>query len=300
MNKWTPKFLMENSPAEFIFQGSENFDFLDNVRSIDNANERSLVWCSPNREDKQKLVEQTEARVIICDESIELTSDLLERKGFFIVKNPKLAFSRLLRAIIPSNFKPGIHESSTIHPEAVISKTAHIGPNSYIGKCVIGDDTVLHGNNYVYNGTKIGNHVLIEAGAILGAEGFGMAKTEHGTWERMPHLGGLEIADWVEVGAATTIDRGTLENTVIKEGTKISKSVHISHNVQIGTNCLITGCVSIAGSTTIGNDVWISPNATILNKINIGNNVFISLGATVTQDIKDNFQALGRKILPKS
>lgn len=300
MEKFTLEDLKQNVSVEFEFRGNAEIDFVDNFKSIQDANAHSVVWCSPNREDKQELVKKTKSRLIICDDSIHFTDVLLEEKGFFIVKNPKLAFSRLLRNLVSEKFEPGIHASATIHPEADIAESAYIGPNTYIGKCRIGENSILHGNNFLYDGTTIGNEVVIEAGAILGAEGFGLAKTDEGAWERLPHIGGLEIHDRVEIGAGTTIDRGTLDNTVIGEGTKISKSAHISHNVRIGKNCLITGCVAISGSTTIGDNVWISPNATILNKLTIGNNVFISMGATVTQDIKDNFQALGRKILPKT
>jgi len=285
--------------VEFEFKGNAGIGLVTHVKSIDKADNDSMVWCSPDLEDKQEKIVGTKASLIICDDSIDFEDQLLSEKAFFIVENPRLAFSRLVRNIISANIEPGIHPTATIHPEAKISSSSKIGPNSYVGKCIIGENTVLHGNNYVYDGTMIGNNVVIEAGAILGAEGFGLSKTDSGEWERFPHIGGLEIHDYVEIGAGTTIDRGTLENTVIGEGSKVSKSAHISHNVEIGKNCLITGCVSIAGSTKIGDNVWISPNATILNKLNIGNNVFISIGATVTQDIKDNHQAIGRKILPK-
>ncbi len=284
---------------EFDYIGYSEPCLIKNIKSIEKADSNSLVWCSPNRSDKQNVIENTSALLIICDSSVKFSDTLVSKKGFIIVENPKLVFTRLVRTICSEQIKPGIHPSATIHHEAKISKTAYIGPNSYIGKCEVGDYSVLHGNNFVYDGTTIGEKVVIEAGAILGAEGFGLAKSTDGIWERFPHIGGLEIHDNVEIGAATTIDRGTLENTVIGKGTKISKSVHISHNVIIGKNCLITGSASIAGSTRIGDDVWISPNSTILNKLSIGNNVFISVGATVTQNIGDNQQAIGRKILPK-
>lgn len=300
MDRLSLKDLEEKLTEEYKFYGSREIEYVDNIKNILLADEHSIVWCSPNIEEKRRLVEDTEARVIICDDSIEFTDELLDKKAFIVVSNPKLAFTRLVRSITSNEYKPGIHESATIHPEAEISDTAYIGPNTYIGKCKVGERSVLQGNNFVYDNTLIGQDVVIEAGAILGAEGFGLAKTDEGKWERFPHIGGLEIHDQVEIGAATTIDRGALDNTVIGEGTKISKSAHISHNVRIGKNCLITGCVTISGSTVIGDNVWISPNATILNKLNIGNNVFISVGAVVTQDIKDDFQALGRKILPKS
>ena len=300
MDKFALKDIIEKLPVDFEIKGNEEIDYIDNVKSILDADSHSLVWCSPERENKQELVEQSAGKLIICDNSIQFTDALIKGKKFIVVENPKLVFSRVLKAITVPVYKPGVHVSATIHPNAQIAKSAYVGPNTYIGKCKIGERSILQGNIFVYDGSEIGEDVIIEAGAILGAEGFGVAKTEEGGWERMPHIGGLIIGDRVEIGAGTTIDRGTLGNTVIGKGTKIAKSVHISHNVRIGKHCLITGCVSISGSTTIGDHVWISPNATLLNKLTIGDNVFISIGAVVTQDIEDNFQAIGRKILPKT
>jgi UDP-3-O-[3-hydroxymyristoyl] glucosamine N-acyltransferase len=286
--------------ADFEFIGNDNIDYIDNFRSIFEADEHSIVWCHPKREDKLKLIEETASRLIICDRSVQISNELAKSKAFICVDEPRLVYSRLLRSLVAVHYKPGIHASSVIHEKAQIADSVHIGPNCYIGECVIGEQSVIHGNSYIYDGVSIGQEVIIEAGVILGAEGFGLVQDENKEWERIPHIGGLELHDKVEIGAGTTIDRGTLENTVIGRGTKVSKSVHISHNVKIGENCIITGCATIAGSTCIGNNVWISPNTTILNKLSIGNDVFIAAGTTVSQNIQDGFQAIGRKILPKN
>jgi UDP-3-O-[3-hydroxymyristoyl] glucosamine N-acyltransferase len=298
MKKFTLEEITNNLRVEYSIKGTREIDYIDNFKSIAEADSHSLVWCSPDRKDKQELVNQTQARLIICDDSIELTAANLNRKCLIAVKNPRHVFSSLLRSITSSAYQPGIHPSAIIHPEAQIAGSAHIGPNTYIGKCRIGSHSIVHGNAYFYDNTSIGEGVTIEAGVILGAEGFGMTRDDEGNWERFPHLGGVEIRDRVEIGAGTSIDRGTLGNTIIGKGTKISKMVHISHNVITGTDCIITGGALIAGSTTIGDRVWISPNATILNKLEIGNDVFIATGAVVTQNIKDGFQAIGRKIMP--
>ena len=125
-----------------------------------------------------------------------------------------------------------------------------------------------------------------------------MVQDENGKWERFPQIGGLVIEDDVEIGAASTIDRGTLMNTMIGRGTKISKVVHISHNVIVGKDTLITGGALISGSTRIGDQVWIGPNASILNKISIGNRAFIGIGAVVTQDVPAGYRAIGNRVLP--
>jgi len=202
--------------------------------------------------------------------------------------------------MMSQQYKAGIHPTSSIHPEAEIHPSVYIGPHCSIGKCKIGEGSQIHGNTFIYDGVQIGSEVVLEASVVLGAEGFGLANTEEGGWERFPHLGGLIIHDRVQIGAGSTIDRGAIEDTVIGEGTKISKQVHISHNVQVGKHCLITGGVSIAGSTVVGDFVWISPGVTILNKVKIGDHAFVAIGAVVTQSIPDHHQAIGRKIIPKA
>ncbi len=300
MKKHSVQEILDRIHTDYEFQGNSSIDYLDNIRSISDANEHSIVWCHPKREDKQQLIEKTAGRLIICDHSINRTSRLLKEKGFILVDNPKLTLSRLMKTIYDGRSDPGIHTTTTVHPDACIAGSAFIGPNCFIGMCTVGEDVIIHGNCFLYDGTTVGNNVVIEAGVILGAEGFGFAQNEKDEWERVTHIGGLEIHDDVEIGAGTTIDRGTLDNTIIGKGTKVSKSVHISHNVKIGKDCLITGCSTIAGSTTVGDRVWISPNATVLNKLSIGNDVFISAGAVVSHDIPDGFQALGRKVLPRN
>ena len=264
------------------------------------SSKKAITWCHPNADNKQEIVEKTRATVIVCDKSVVLSSKMKSMKTLIKVQNPKLTFTRMIRSITMDQNEPGVHPSCVVHPEAEINASASIGPNCTIGKCIIGAKTNIHGNCYLYDGVEIGEEAVIEAGVVLGAEGFGLAKTSEGAWERFPHLGGVRLSNRVQVGAGSTIDRGAIQNTVIGEGTKISKAVHISHNVQIGNHCLITGAVSIAGSTTIGDHVWISPGATILNKLSIGNHAFGAIGATVTQSIPDNYQAIGRKILPKN
>ena len=277
---------------------------LDTVVSINdtdfNSSNKAITWCHPNANNKQEMVEQTQATVIVCDESIVLSSKMELTKTLIKVDNPKLAFIRMTRSITVDQNEPGVHPTCVVHPEAEIDASASIGPNSTIGKCIIGPKTKIHGNCYLYDGVEIGEEVVIEAGVVLGAEGFGLAKNSEGAWERFPHLGGVRLSNRVEVGAGSTIDRGAIQDTVIGEGTKISKAVHISHNVRVGRHCLITGAVCIAGSTIIGDHVWISPGATILNKLSIGDHAFVAIGATVTQSIPDNFQAIGRKIIPKT
>jgi UDP-3-O-[3-hydroxymyristoyl] glucosamine N-acyltransferase len=292
---WVNAYVREGLPD------NHQLHIVASISDIDyDPTKKAITWCHPNADSKQENIEKTRATVIVCDKSIVLSSKMESTKTLIKVDNPKLAFTRMIRSITIDQNEPGIHPSCIVHPEAEIDASVSIGPNSTIGKCIIGPKTKIHGNCYLYDGVEIGEEVIIEAGVVLGAEGFGLAKTSEGSWERFPHLGGVRLSNRVEVGAGSTIDRGAIQDTVVGEGTKISKAVHISHNVRIGKHCLITGAVSIAGSTIIGDHVWISPGATILNKLSIGDHAFVAIGATVTQSIPDNFQAIGRKIISKN
>tara|TARA_B100000575_G_scaffold294609_1_gene312095 strand:+ start:3500 stop:4405 length:906 start_codon:yes stop_codon:yes gene_type:complete len=279
--------------------GSSKNHRIEEVCSIEDASTSSIVWCNPARADKNEVIAASLANVVICDGEVEWDETVQPEKTLIKVKDPKRVFSRLVRQMMSQQYKGGIHTSSTVHPEAEIHPSAYIGPHCNIGKCVIGEWSQIHGNTFIYDGVQVGSEVVIEASVVLGAEGFGFANTEEGEWEQFPHLGGVIIHDRVQIGAGSTIDRGAIKDTVIGEGTKISKQVHISHNVQVGKYCLITGGVSIAGSTVVGDFVWISPGATILNKVKIGDHVFVAIGAVVTQSIPDHHQAIGRKIIPK-
>ena len=273
---------------------------IDHVCSIEDASISSIVWCHPARADKSEIIAATRAQVVVCDGEVEWNETVQPEKTLIKVDDPKRVFSRLVRQMMSQQYKAGIHPTSTIHPEAEIHPSVYIGPHCSIGNCKIGEGSQIHGNTFIYDGVQIGSEVVLEASVVLGAEGFGLANSEEGGWERFPHLGGLIIHDRVQIGAGSTIDRGAIQDTVIGEGTKISKQVHISHNVQVGKHCLITGGVSIAGSTVVGDFVWISPGVTILNKVKIGDHAFVAIGAVVTQSIPDHHQAIGQKIIPKA
>lgn len=132
---------------------------------------------------------------------------------------------------------------------------------------------------------KMGKNVTIHQNCVIGAEGFGYEKLDDGTWIHVPHIGGITIGDDVEIHAMTIIDRGTVGDTIIGDGTKIDKHCHIGHNSRIGRNCVICSGVLICGSVTIGDNVWISPHATVINKATIANNVFIGLHANVIKSV---------------
>lgn len=151
----------------------------------------------------------------------------------------------------------------------------------------------IHDSVRIPEWVKVGKRVTIHENCTIGTEGFGFVRDDGGKWLHIPHTGGVDIGDDVEIFAGTNIDRGTVNNTIIGKGTKIDHHCHIGHNVRIGRNAIITAKVVICGSTTIGDNVWIGPNSTILDHLTIGNNVYIGAQTNVIRSLEDSVTVVG-------
>jgi len=249
------------------------------VKPINKADKHSLVFIDKNAKSKLNLLNNTSAKVIICD-FIPENEDVFKEKCLLIHENPKLFFAQLVNCVLTKEYKFEIHSTAIVHPEAIIHQKCQIGPNTIIGKCKIGEGTIIHGNCSIYDNVTIGKHVIIDSGAVIGAAGFGFVRDNEGIPHQFPQLGGVLIEDDVEIGANTCIDRGALEDTIIRKGVKIDNLVQIAHNVEIGKYTYIISQTVIAGSTKIGEKCWIAPSY-IMNKITIGDNVTIGFGSVV-------------------
>ncbi len=295
-NKYRVEEITNFIRGGFIIDGDAGQRF-SRIEGLDDASEGALTWCSPKKENQEELIRNTGASVVICSDSV--SHEIAAGKTLIKTDDPRKTFMEVVNGLKKQEREYGIHPTAVIHPEAEIHDKAYIGPFTYVGKSRIGEGTVIHGHVYIYDNVEIGNDVVVEAGVIIGADGYGYQKNHDGDWERFPHLGGVVIKDQVEISCNATIDRGSLGNTVIGRNTKISKETHISHNVQTGERCIIAGGAMVSGSVTIGDDVWIGPNSTILNKLIIDNKVTISIGAVVTKDVRSGFTAVGSRIIPE-
>ena len=181
-----------------------------------------------------------------------------------------------------------------ISPHAIISETAKIGSNCYIGdysivgdNCTIGDNTIVYGKVALIENCRIGKGCIIRPGVTMGADGFAFERGESGHPEMFPHIRGVTVEDDVEIFPNCNIAKGSLSDTIIGEGTRIGALTSIAHNVTIGKKCLITSSTTIGGSTSIGNMCWTGLNSTIKNRIGIGNNVIVAAGAVVVRNVPD-------------
>lgn len=178
--------------------------------------------------------------------------------------------------------KTNISKSSNIHSSASIS----------LYNVTIGENTIIEPNVTILSDVKIGNNVIIRAGAVIGTEGFEYKRTSQGILPVI-HCSGVTIHNNVEIGSNSCVAKGLFKETIIYESVKIDNLVHIAHSVTIGRNCLITAGVIISGSVIIGENVWISPGAIINNKVQIGNNVFIGIKSLVLNNVKDYDRVFG-------
>lgn len=207
---------------------------------------------------------------------------------------PKLAFAKaaawLLAKTVPP---PVVHATALVAPSARVGEGASVGayvvieddvqigaetviePFCFVGRGArVGESCRLHPRVTLYAGARLGNRVEIHSGATIGSDGFGYVFGEGRHW-KFPQIGGMEIGDDVEIGAGTTIDRGSLDSTVIGDGAKIDNLVHIAHNVKIGARTLILAQAGISGSCTIGND------AIVGGQVGMGDHVTLEDGARV-------------------
>jgi len=250
----------------------------------------------------RKQLSQTQAAAIILRD----TDAPLSSAPCLIAKDPYVAFAKISALFeIKPVIKPGIHPNAVIDPSASIDPSVSIGPfvsigahtqieaNAVIGAgCVIGDHCHIGTNSELVarvtlvTRVKIGQRVLIHPGAVLGAEGFGLAM-EAGRWLKVPQLGGVVIGDDCEIGANTTIDRGALGDTVLAEDVRLDNQIQIGHNVQIGAHTAIAGAVAVAGSAKIGRYCLIGGAAGIVGHIEICDKVRINAFSLVTHSITD-------------
>ncbi|GAB1855611.1 UDP-3-O-(3-hydroxymyristoyl)glucosamine N-acyltransferase [Flavobacteriaceae bacterium MHTCC 0001] len=248
----------------------------------------------------------TKASITIVNKTFEPEQTVLTT--LIRVEDAYKSFSKLLEYYNQVKFnKFGVEQPSFIATSATLGSDIYVGafsyigenvaignnvkifPNSYIGDNVkIGDNTIVFAGSKIYSECVIGNYCVINSGAIIGADGFGFAPNEKGEYQKVPQTGNVILEDFVDIGAATTIDRATLGSTIIRKGVKLDNQIQIAHNVEIGKNTVIAAQTGIAGSTKIGENCQIGGQVGIVGHITIGNNVRIQAQSGIGRNVKDN------------
>ena len=221
-----------------------------------------------------------------------------------IAADPYLAYAKIAALFehVPAA-QPGVHPTAvvetgaripasasigpfcTIASSAVIEDGAVLGPHCVIGEsCVVGAQARLVARVTLVTRVRLGKRVLVHPGAVLGADGFGIAN-DRGEWVKVPQLGGVRVGDDCEIGANTTVDRGALEDTVLEEDVRLDNQIQVAHNVVIGAHTAIAGCAAVAGSAKIGRHCLIGGGAGILGHLTIADRVTITAMTLVTHSI---------------
>jgi UDP-3-O-[3-hydroxymyristoyl] glucosamine N-acyltransferase len=221
-----------------------------------------------------------------------------------VATDPYVAFAKIAALFDPTPAgAPGIHPTAVVAADAAIDRSASIGPHCVIDAgaaieagatlgphcvvgpgCRIGEQSRLVARVTLVTRVSLGRRVLIHPGAVIGADGFGLAfDVDH--WIKVPQLGGVRIGDDCEIGANTTIDRGALGDTVLEEDVRLDNQIQIAHNVRIGAHTAMAGCSAVAGSATIGRYCLIGGSAGILGHLNVADRVTATAMTLVTHSI---------------
>jgi UDP-3-O-[3-hydroxymyristoyl] glucosamine N-acyltransferase len=253
---------------------------VEQVASLDHAGPRHIAFFTSLRY-REKLAATRAAAVVVAPEHEALTA--LPR---IVVERPYPYFARLSQLFNPLTVQPpGVHAAAVLGSNTKLGSRVSIGAGCVIGDgAEIGDDSCLYPRVVVYPGCRIGRRAIVHSGAVIGADGFGIAE-EEGRWIKIPQIGSVAIGDDVEIGANTTIDRGALEDTVLEDGVKLDNQIQVGHNVRIGAHTAIAGCAGIAGSADIGRHCTIGGAAVILGHLRIVDHVHVSAGTLVSRSI---------------
>ena len=269
------------------------------IAPLDSATGRDLAFlANPKYREAARV---SEAGAILVSEG-----ESLPGRTLLVCKDPYVAFARAIGLFYkPREFKPGIHPTAILGERCEVAPDAHVGPYAVLGDatrvgagsvieagcvlgagCEIGEHCRLFPRVVLYEGTVLGNRVILHAGVVVGSDGFGYAQ-EAGRHIKIPQIGRAVVESDVEIGANTTVDRGAIEETRIGEGTKVDNLVQVAHNVRIGPRCLLVAQVGISGSTVLGEGVIFAGQSGAVGHIRIGDGARVGAKSAVTKDVPD-------------
>jgi len=282
---------------------------VEHVAGVDAVDETALTFATDEKYLRTALA--SKAAAVLVDATLVRAEETYP-KPLVAVASVRIALADLLRSFEPPRPPAGIHPSAVVDPAAMVDPTASIGPLVTIGAgarigarsvvaagvaigagAVIGADCTLHPRALVLDGCMLGDRVVLQAAAVIGSEGFGWAFVE-GALRKIPQIGIVTLADDVEIGANTCIDRAQTGVTSIGEGTKIDNLVQIGHNCRIGKHCAFAAQSGLAGTTIIGDYVQVGGQSAFKGHITIGSRVTIAGASHLWRDVPDGAFVSGR------
>lgn len=266
--------------------------------ALDSAGPGAIAFLADPRYRSQLATTRATAVIVAPDMAHETALPKLTHA------NPYATYAKVAALLHPrAAARAGVHPSATVAADARVAASAAVGAHAAVGAgavvgeraeigagCVIGagaflgDDVLLHANVTICERCVIGPRTIVQSGAVIGADGFGMAE-DGGRWLKIPQLGRVVIGADVEVGANTTIDRGALDDTVIEDDVKLDNQIQVGHNCRIGRHTAIAGCVGIAGSTRIGRNCKIAGAAMISGHLDIPDGTVVGAATVILSSI---------------
>ena len=293
--------------GEVVGNNIESAPDIERVAKIEEAKSGSLTFLANPKYEKH--LGTTHATAVLVSRKLDLKKNVGRASLIFIrVDDPYVAFLQVLKRLTPivEPFTSGIHSSAIVPSNATMGKNVSIGAHAVIGEhVIIGDNTkigagcvvgnhaqvgsecLFYPNVVVYHQCKIGNRVILHAGAVIGSDGFGFAPKADGSYEKIPQLGIVVLDDDVEIGANTTIDRATMGDTHIHCGAKIDNLVQIAHNVVIGEHTVIAAQTGISGSTKIGKHCMLAGQVGVAGHIEIADRTVIMAQSGIPKSIEE-------------
>lgn len=272
---------------EFIGEDVEITTF----SSLSNLVEKSVVFAKKYSKDySEALSNARNVLAIVCEDYRDKVN-----VPHIISNNPRFDYLRVVSEFfVEKEIPTGIHPSAVVEAGAKIGENVSLGAHCYIGpKVTIGDDTTILPNTSIYGKVTIGNGCYIKPGVVIGGPGFGFEYDENDIPIHFPHTGEVIIGNNVYIGANTTVDRATIDATIIEDNVKIDNLVHIAHNCIVEKNSYVIAGSILSGGVTIGEKSWISPNSTIHQKVKVEKNSTVGMGAVVLKKVKEGTTVFG-------
>jgi len=283
---------------------------INGVRGVHDAKEGDITFLMQNK--YLDVLKKSKASAVFVVKPVEVSIPQI------VVAKPELAFARLVKELHPEpRPQPGIHSSVVIGEKVVLGENVTlsagvcIGDNVFIGNdvvlypnvvigndCKVDDYCTLHPNVTLYRNTEMGRHVIVHAGTVIGADGFGYTLDEKGCHYKINQFGRVVIEDFVEIGANSCIDRAAMDTTLIKAGTKIDNLVQVGHNCTVGNHSILVAQVGLAGSCRLGHHVVLAGQVGLADHVTLGDQVTVTAKSGTFRDHEDNAVLSGWPAVP--
>ena len=283
---------------------------INGVRGVHDAKEGDITFLMQNK--YLDVLKKSKASAVFVVKPVEVSIPQI------VVAKPELAFARLVKELHPEpRPQPGIHSSVVIGKKVVLGENVTLSagvcigddvsigndvvlyPNVVIGNdCKVDDHCTLHPNVTLYRNTEMGRHVIVHAGTVIGADGFGYTLDEKGCHYKINQFGRVVIEDFVEIGANSCIDRAAMDTTLIKAGTKIDNLVQVAHNCTVGNHSILVAQVGLAGSCRLGHHVVLAGQVGLADHVTLGDQVTVTAKSGTFRDLESNAVVSGWPAVP--